>query len=342
MKITVANINDTEKELRVNLPFSEFERFVKQSEDDAIKSAEVKGFRKGQAPRETALAQIDGQKLLADAADRALKEIYPKIIKDNNLEPLGMPQIQVLKLAPNNDFEFKAKIVVLPKINLPDYKNIAKQIERKEVFVGKEEIENAHKQLEEMRPKMSEEQLKQINFDNPEELKRVLEKDIRFQKELLEKQKIRNELLEKIAAKVNFKVPEPLVEPELERTIKNIKSNISQSMKMTFDDYLKKIKKTEQELSQDLRKDIERRIKRILILKEIQEKENIQATKEEIQKEVNVFKANMSKEQEKQEKQEEQEIDDKSLSSYFQERLEQEKTLQFLESLILITKIIKP
>jgi len=271
-----------------------------------------------------------------------LKEIYPKIIKDNNLEPLGMPQIQVLKLAPNNDFEFKAKIVVLPKINLPDYKNIAKQIERKEVFVGKEEIENAHKQLEEMRPKMSEEQLKQINFDNPEELKRVLEKDIRFQKELLEKQKIRNELLEKIAAKVNFKVPEPLVEPELERTIKNIKSNISQSMKMTFDDYLKKIKKTEQELSQDLRKDIERRIKRILILKEIQEKENIQATKEEIQKEVNVFKANMSKEQEKQEKQEEQEIDDKSLSSYFQERLEQEKTLQFLESLILITKIIKP
>ncbi len=336
MQVSVNTINDTEKEIKVTLPFSEFEKFIKQSEDDAIKEMEVKGFRKGQAPRETALAQVDGQKLLSDAADRALKEIYPKIIKDNSLEPLGMPEIQVLKLAPNNDFEFKAKIVVLPKFDLPDYKEIAKQIERKEVSVEKTEIENAYKQLEEMRPKMPEEQLKQINFDNPEELKKVLEKDIRFQKELLEKQKIRNEFLEKIADKLDFKAPAPLVESELGKTIESIKSNISQTMKMTFDDYLKKIKKTEQELSQDLRKDIERKIKRILILKEIQEKENIQATKEEVEKEVDIFKANMPKEQEK------QDIDNESLSSYFQERIEQEKTLQFLESLILASKIIKP
>ncbi|MEA3422060.1 MAG: hypothetical protein U9Q97_10340, partial [Acidobacteriota bacterium] len=108
------------------------------------------------------------------------------------------------------------------------------------------------------------------------------------------------------------------------------------TMKMTFDDYLKKIKKTEQELNQDLRKDVERRIKRILILKEIQDKENIQATKEEIKKQVDIFKTNIPKGQEK------QEIDDKSLFDYFQERLEQEKTLQFLESLILTSKIIKP
>ena len=187
-----------------------------------------------------------------------------------------------------------------------------------------------------MRPKMPEEQLKQINFDNPEELKNILERDIRFQKELLEKQRVRNEFLQKIAEKADFEVPKSLVEPELERTVEKIKSNISQTMKMTFDDYLKKINKTEQELRQGLKKDIKHRIKRILILKEIQEKENIQATKEEIKKEIDIFKAKMPKGQEK------QDIDDKSLSSYFQERLDQEKTLQILESLTLRSKIIKP
>ena len=336
MQVLIETINDTEKEIKVNLPFNEFEKFVKQSEDNAMKEIEVKGFRKGQAPRAVALSQVDGQKLLTDAADMALREIYPNIIKKNDLEPLGMPEIQVLKLAPNNDFEFKAKIVVLPKINLPDYKEIAKEIERKEVSVEKAEIENAHKQLEQMRPKMPEEQLKQINFDNPEELKNILERDIRFQKELLEKQRVRNEFLQKIAEKADFEVPKSLVEPELERTVEKIKSNISQTMKMTFDDYLKKINKTEQELRQGLKKDIKHRIKRILILKEIQEKENIQATKEEIKKEIDIFKAKMPKGQEK------QDIDDKSLSSYFQERLDQEKTLQFLESLTLRSKIIKP
>ncbi|MBU3918463.1 hypothetical protein KKC63_00940 [Patescibacteria group bacterium] len=336
METTITDINDTEKEIKVNLPFGEFEKFVKQSEDNAIKEIEVKGFRKGQAPRETALSKIDGQKLLADAADKALKEVYPKIIKENNLEPLGMPEIQVLKLAPKNDFEFKAKIAVLAKIDLPDYKEIAKQVERKEVFVGKEDIENAYKQLKEMKDKIPEEQIKQINFDNPEELKKILQKDLKLQKEMIEKQRVRNEILMKIVEKADFKVPEPLIETEFRKTIENIKSNISQAMEMTFEDYLKKINKTEQELEQDLKKDIKNRIKRALLLKEIQEKENIKATQDEIKKEVDLFKANFSKDKNQ------EEIDDISLSSYFEERIEQEKTLQLLESFTLISKIIKP
>ncbi len=326
MKVSLEQKNKTEKELLISLPWSEFEVYLKQAEDDLIKEVQIKGFRKGKAPKEKALEKIGEQKLMSEAAAMALKDIYPKVIKEKELEPLGMPEVEILKLARNNNFEFKAKIVVLPEFSLPNYKEIAKSVSRKKIEVSKEELDSLYKQFVESKNKLSPEQLKQINFDKPEELKKLLKKDFQKQKEVIEAQRVRNEILNKIVGKTELEIPEVLLEAEFQRGLEELKANIQHSLKMTFEDYLKKVQKTEQELEQNLKENISQRIKRILVLKRIQEQEGIKAEEQEIEKQLNIFKANL--------KEEKPEIDDKSLRSYFRERLEQEKTLQFLEKLI--------
>jgi len=60
-----------------------------------------------------------------------VRENYLKAVSENKLEPLGQPEIQMEKMAPNNPLQFKAKISVLPEFQLPDYKKVVSQVEKK-------------------------------------------------------------------------------------------------------------------------------------------------------------------------------------------------------------------
>jgi len=65
-------------------------------------------------------AKIGGQKILDRAAMLAIDDSFPKAAAENNIEPLGYPQISILKLAPGNSFEYKALAAVYPQAKLPD------------------------------------------------------------------------------------------------------------------------------------------------------------------------------------------------------------------------------
>jgi FKBP-type peptidyl-prolyl cis-trans isomerase (trigger factor) len=332
MQIFLDQKQSAEKEVSVSLDWEEFSKYFYQAEESLIKNVEIKGFRKGKAPKDKALEALGEQKIMSEAANLALKDLYPKVIKEKNLEPLGMPQIEIVKLAKGNNFEFKLKVAVLPEVNLPNYKEIAKGVSKKEIKVSQEELDSLYKQLESSKDKFSKEQLEQLNFNKPQEMKALLKKDLKRQKEMNEKQRVRNEILQKIVEKIELDVPEVLLQAELQRALSDLKNNVQQSLKMTYEDYLKKSQKTEEELKKELRENIRQKIKRILVLKEIQKKENVDITEQELEKQVSLFKANMGEKK--------TEINEKSLKDYFRERLEQEKTLEFLESLL--SPIIKP
>jgi len=326
MKTTLTDISKTEKEAKVIFPAADFDKIIQSVENEAVKEVELKGFRKGQAPKDMALQSIDRQKILIEAADRVLKDIYPKILKEHNLEPIGLPQVEILKLADKNDFECKIKIALLPEIDVPDYKSIASEVQKQQVTIEDKEIDNAFKQLQENQDKLTKEQLENISFDAPEALKQIIRTDLHNQKEFVEKQRVRNDVLKKIAEKAQFSVPEVLINSELQRTIQDVKNNVTNVLKITFEDYLKKIKKTEKELEESLKKDIELRIKRILLLKEIQKKEDIKVDDAEVTKQAKLMG--------------DQGVDIETLKEYLRERMEQEKTLEFLETLT--SKILKP
>jgi len=129
--------------------------------------------------------RVGKENLLMEAGDMAVKDVYIKYITENKLEPVGQPEVSILKIAQGSPFVFKAKITLLPEIELPDYKDIASKIKGKEVSITEEEVQDALNYLQKTRAKF-------IAEDRPAEKKDFVEityqnKDINGGKEVQDK-----------------------------------------------------------------------------------------------------------------------------------------------------------
>jgi trigger factor len=140
MKLKIQKLPDSELELKIELSTEEFEKFFNKAIFELGKDLETPGFRKGKLPKEIIEKEIGRERILREAAEMAVRENYLKVISQKNLEVLGRPKIEILKLAPGNPFEFKIIVPVLPEIKLPDYKKIASEVKRKEIIVSEGEI----------------------------------------------------------------------------------------------------------------------------------------------------------------------------------------------------------
>lgn len=263
MKFTLNKLSDSKIELKFEIPVEEFEKFIEKATLDLGKNLEVEGFRKGRAPKEIIENKTGPSKVLQEAAELVIRENYPKAIyqlaEENKIEAISEPEIEILKLAKNNPLEFKARVFVLPEIELPDYKKIAAGIKKKEVKVTPEEIEK-----------------------------------IKIEKERLEKERLRQEILEKIAQNAKMEIPEILIEKEKNRILENLKRGVLQVLQISFEDYLKKLQKTEKEMLDSFAEEAEKRVKTSLVLREIGKKEDVEVTEEEITEEIKKVSGGMA------------------------------------------------
>jgi UDPglucose 6-dehydrogenase len=62
-------------------------------------------------------------------AFEAVNQILPVIMIEEKINSLTQPQISITKIAPKNPVLLKASFVLMPEIELADYKKIAKSIE---------------------------------------------------------------------------------------------------------------------------------------------------------------------------------------------------------------------
>ena len=166
MQVLIKKLAKSKIEITIEIPSVTFDQFLEKAVLDLGQNLEIKGFRKGRTPREIVEKEIGQTKILTGAVDQAIKEYYPKAILENKIEAISQPEIEVVKIpvwpqissgrkASANSLIFKAKMAVLPQIELPDYKKIASKIKRKKVFVIEKEVEDALKELRKSRAKLS-------------------------------------------------------------------------------------------------------------------------------------------------------------------------------------------
>ena len=124
-------------------------------------------------------------------------------------------------------------------------------------------------------------------FENLNSLKENLRQGIKKEKELEESQRIRNEILEKIAQNSECEPPESLVEIEKNHLLDDLKQRVSQGLQISFEEYLTQIKKTEEEIKNSFLENAQKRVKNFLVLREIGKRENIMVSEEEIKEETN-------------------------------------------------------
>jgi trigger factor len=88
------------------------------------------GFRKGHIPENILVGRIGEMAVLTEMAEKAISKIYPEIIKEHDLDVVGYPKISITKIAPGNPLGITAEVAILPEVTLPDYKEIAKGVNK--------------------------------------------------------------------------------------------------------------------------------------------------------------------------------------------------------------------
>ncbi|MBI5139545.1 hypothetical protein HZA26_02975 [Candidatus Nomurabacteria bacterium] len=314
LKTNTKKLQKSEVEIEGELAADAFENYFGRALKKIGETVKLDGFREGKIPESVLLGNISEVRILEEMANLALSEHYPKILEEEKLDAIGHPEIQITKLARKNPLGFKIKIATLPKIELPDYKDLAKKVlsqiteADKDTTVTDKELENTildiqksrapkkhvtedmkEDEIKEELPPLDDEFVKALGpFKNVEDFKEKLKINIKLEKENRNKEKTRVKIIEDIIEKTKVDLPEILVEIELDKILYRMESDIAQ-MGLKFEDYLKHLNKTLEDLKKEFRSDAEKKAKLALVLNEISKIEKIVADEKDVEKEVTLI-----------------------------------------------------
>lgn len=88
-------------------------------------SITVPGFRKGKISRSMFDRMFGEEALYNDALNAVLQDVYAAAIDETGIEPVGQPQVDVVKMEKGSDWELTAEVTVKPEVKLGEYKNLS-------------------------------------------------------------------------------------------------------------------------------------------------------------------------------------------------------------------------
>jgi len=165
-QVLVEKTGTTQVTATVRVPHAELSPLLPKAATKISSATEIDGFRKGHAPYEVVRARVGEFKILEETARLYISDHFEKIIgeveekeykaKGISLEPVGEPQVAITKLAPGDELEFKITLAVLPPLELPDYKAVAKRVlaTKKILEVTDQEVVSSLQWLRESRAKL--------------------------------------------------------------------------------------------------------------------------------------------------------------------------------------------
>ncbi|MFP4499680.1 MAG: trigger factor [Candidatus Hydrogenedentota bacterium] len=141
---------DCAYEVHVIIPEANVTKKTEELFEELKGEAEVPGFRRGKVPRKL-LEKRFSKVVRGEVADSLVKAAFRKLMEDEDLHPLSMPDVEGLENVTEQDsrapLEFTLKFEVMPRVELGEYKGI--EVERPFVQVDEGDIDNMVNSLRE-------------------------------------------------------------------------------------------------------------------------------------------------------------------------------------------------
>lgn len=129
---------NSQGELNVIINGETWKKAQDKAFDKLAKNVEIKGFRKGQAPKNMVAKQINSQEIWLEAVDVVAQDALTEGIKEHDLWLIARPELKVNDInAEQVDLTFI--VTVKPTVELGAYKNLPYNVEKTEV--SKEEVD---------------------------------------------------------------------------------------------------------------------------------------------------------------------------------------------------------
>lgn len=140
MNVTTEKIENHKVVLTIEVPAEELDKGIKAACKSLANRVNIPGFRKGKAPRRILEMNIGKEAILDEAFERVAQKAFEEALKQENLDPVDRPQVDVVTLEEGKDVVFKATITPVPEVTLGEYKGLK---------VAKDAVEVKDKQVEE-------------------------------------------------------------------------------------------------------------------------------------------------------------------------------------------------
>jgi trigger factor len=124
MKSAVETLSPTRVKLTVEVPFADLKPSLDSAYQKIGQQIRVKGFRPGKVPPRILDQYVGRGAVLEQAVNDALPKFYGDAVRENNVDILGHPEIEVTQFTDGDQLVFTAEVDVRPEFALPDYNNL--------------------------------------------------------------------------------------------------------------------------------------------------------------------------------------------------------------------------
>lgn len=150
MPYALKNLEKSQVELTFTVQPADYQKDLEAAAMRLSERASLHGFRPGKAPYQIVKEQLGEIKIMEDALEPIIQKNFFAAVQTEKLETVGQPQINIEKMAPGNDFIFRATVALLPSVRLPDLSKI--KVERHPTKVEEKDIDRVLGDLKKMRP----------------------------------------------------------------------------------------------------------------------------------------------------------------------------------------------
>lgn len=250
MNTSVKNLPKSTIELTVTVPVTDVKATYEEVMIDVVKSAEIKGFRKGQAPKDLVEEKTQASELYGEVINKLLQKFYSQALKEHHISPISNPRVEIKEFDLNKDFEFTATIATRPEIKIGDFRKELKKVYEEKNAVIKKENEEKLKKGE------------QIEIDhvhlNP------------------------NTVVDTIIKVSKLEIPDLLIEEETDRITSRLVEQ-AQAVGISLEQYLTAQGKSAEQLREEHKKLAEQNLKAEFVLAHLVKDEKIEATEKDIE-----------------------------------------------------------
>ncbi len=132
--------NKNELKLEFTIEAAKFDEAIKKVYSKSAKYFNIPGFRKGKAPMNIVERYYGDEIFYEDAFNEVVPTVYEKELKENNIEAVSRPNIEVTQIGKGQDLIFTAVVQTKPEVKLGKYKGI--ELKKVEYNVSEADIEH--------------------------------------------------------------------------------------------------------------------------------------------------------------------------------------------------------
>ncbi len=156
MQTTVETTDKHTVKLTIEVPSEQVDKDLDRTYRAIAREVKIPGFRPGKAPKPIIDAQVGRESVLEEFVHQSVPDYFRTAVTDEDLAPIGDPDVDVEQLEPGKSFIFTATVEVRPRLDLTEAQYVGIKVARPSTEPTEAEvdswIERLQRQFSELEP----------------------------------------------------------------------------------------------------------------------------------------------------------------------------------------------